>query len=457
MIRALDALRTVTLGTPYEGRLWLVGGAVRDELLGLPAPTDLDVVTDLDALELARLVHESGASGPPVVYPRFGTAMVRFPEANLELVTARSESYGRESRKPWVRPATLEEDARRRDFTLNAILQNVHTGQVADPLGVGLSDLQDRVLRTPLDPAATFDDDPLRMLRAVRFRRRFGLTPAEGLLDAVKACSDRLAIVSAERVRDEFVRMLELPNAALCLQDLLDLDLLRFVVPELADAVGVEQGDHHHCDVWGHTLLVLSATDPRDLTLRLAALFHDVAKPRTRTVEADGRVRFFGHETLGAEIARERLRALRFATDQVDEVALLVRNHMRLGSSPRFTDTVARRLIRAMGENLDRLFRLVRADIAGHAPGVPMVDVDAIEAIVARVRRETPMETLDSPLSGEQIMSALGLAPGPTVGAAKAHLSELVIRGELSPLDQAKARRLLDAWAKRRAGNRHPK
>lgn len=455
---ALDALRDATRGTPYEGRLWLVGGAVRDELLGLPAPTDLDIVTDLDALALAAFVQGRGLCGPPVVYPRFGTAMVRLAHTNLELVTARRERYAPASRKPDVQPATLLEDAQRRDFTVNAILKNVHSGELADPLGLGVADLRARVLRTPLDPAATFEDDPLRMLRAVRFRRRFDLAPAEGLLAALKASAHRLAIVSAERVRDEFLRMLALPNADACLQDLLDLDLLPFVIPELVDTVGVEQGDHHHRDVWGHTLLVLSATEPDDPTLRLAALMHDVAKPATRSVEPGGRIRFFGHETAGAEVTQTRLRALRFSGDQIEDVVQLVRNHMRLGSAPRFSETAARRLIRAMGPNLDRLFRLVRADIAGHAPGAPMVDVDKIEAIVAKVAAKSPPQSLKSPLSGEQIMAVLGVPPGKAVGEAKAHLTELVLRGEIPPGDEASATKALERWDGRaRRSERHPK
>lgn len=455
---ALAALRKATRGTPFEGRLWLVGGAVRDELLGLPVPNDLDIVTELSALELAEFVHEQGLCGPPVVYPRFGTAMVRLAQANVELVTARRERYARASRKPDVQPATLLEDAQRRDFTVNTILKNVHSGQVNDPLGVGLNDLRERVLRTPTDPIATFEDDPLRMLRAVRFRYRFGLRPADGLLEAIEATSSRLGIVSAERIRDELVRMLALPNADACLQDLLELGLMPFVVPELVDTVGVAQGDHHHRDVWGHTLLVLRATDPDDLTLRLAAVLHDIAKPATRTVDRGGRVRFHGHETVGAAMARARLRALRFPSQLADDVAQLVRNHMRLGTAPRFTDTAARRLIRALGPNLDRLFRLVRADIAGHAPGAAMVDVDAIEAIVARVSSVSPSTTLTSPLAGEAIMRVLGIPPGKAVGQAKAHLTELVLRGDLAPGDRRAAENALVLWASRfRGEDRHPK
>ncbi|MER3466736.1 MAG: tRNA nucleotidyltransferase, partial [Armatimonadota bacterium] len=208
-MNALERIAEATRGTKWEGRLFAVGGCVRDALLGLPEGTDFDVVTEESSQELANFLYTMGVSSiPPVAYPRFGTALVRIGEANVEIVTARRESYAPESRKPKVAPATLLEDARRRDFTVNTLLRNLHTGELLDPLGIGLTDLRERVLRTPLDPEATFSDDPLRMLRAVRFRWRLGLTPAESLYDAIRQKRSRLSIVSVERIRNELVLML---------------------------------------------------------------------------------------------------------------------------------------------------------------------------------------------------------------------------------------------------------
>jgi poly(A) polymerase len=444
---ALEAVREATRGTPYEGQVWLVGGAVRDELLGVPHPPDFDLVLESDAHELAQLLHERGVSKlAPVIYTRFGTALVRVEKTSIELATARKESYAPESRKPEVEPATLQEDALRRDFTINTLMRNLHTEELLDPLSTGLDDLEHKILRTPRDPATTFHDDPLRMLRAVRFRWRFGLEPAPGLYEAIRAEAHRLDIISGERIHDELVKMLELPEAHRCLQDLMDLGLIARFAPELTEMVGVEQGNYHHLDVWEHSLLVMQNLPERarkDRTLMLAALLHDVGKPRTRTTDGEGRTRFFGHEELGATLTEEILRRLRFSSEEIAEVRTLVRNHMRLGSAPIFTPAAARRLIRDLGDQVPQLIQLVEADMKALRPGVQPMNLDPIKRRLAEVARETPREQLQSPLSGEEIMRIADVAPGPEVGKLKNLLVEKVLEGELAPGDKEAATRIL--------------
>ena len=444
MQRALDALSKATLGTPFEGALWVVGGAVRDALLGQCAPVDLDLVTELSAVELADFLHAQGVSSiHPVTYPRFGTALVRVEDTNVEIVTARSESYAPESRKPDVRPATLEEDARRRDFTVNTLLRNVHSGELRDPLGTGLADLDAKLLRTPLDPAETFRDDPLRMLRTVRFRWQLGFQPVEGLYDTIRSERHRLAIVSAERVRDEFVRMLGFEDADRCLADLMDLGLFDERAPEFTAMRGVEQGSYHHLDVWDHTLLVVKNIGTGDLVLRLAALLHDVGKPPTRFIDAQGATRFFGHETVGADMAEALLRRFKFSNEQIAPVVRLVKNHMRLGSAPTLTRPAARRIWRDLGEETPRLLDLVEADASALKPGVRVLEVGSIRAFLENVRAEIPPERLKSPLDGDAVMELLGLEPGPEVGRWLRVLQEAVLDGHLDPDDEERAKRLL--------------
>jgi poly(A) polymerase len=453
---ALQAIAEATRGTPYDGELWLVGGAVRDELLGIPHQNDFDIVTRLSSADLARLLFEKGLTKfAPVTYERFGTAMVEVENAAIEIVTARRESYDEGSRKPHVQPATLLEDAQRRDFTVNTLMRNLHSGKLHDPLCVGTRDLDDKVLRTPLDSKATFHDDPLRMLRAVRFRWQLDFGPAPGLYDAVRETRERLAIISAERIRDELVKVLSRPTAADALQDLMELGLLEIFAPELVAMVGVEQGNYHHLDVWNHTLLVVRNAGSRDLILTLAALLHDVGKPSTRTVDDQGRTRFFGHETVGAEMTRQILRRLKFPQKEVDAVALLVKNHMRLGSAPEFTKAAARRLVRDLGPDVDRLLDLVEADANGLKHGVRVLDLAPIRGRIAAVEQETPREVLHSPLTGREIMDLLGLEEGREVGKWKEVLTERVLEGDLAPHDKEGARTLLRA-AYRETGSRTP-
>ena len=427
-----DLLRLLKQAADDLGlRAWVVGGYVRDMLLGRPHPNPDVVVEGGDALKLAERFAELAHAEPPVTFERYGTAQVTLPGHLVEFVTARAESYAPESRKPDVRPATLEEDLRRRDFTVNTLLMDLD-GKIHDPLG-GRKDLEARILRTPTDPLRTFADDPLRMLRAIRFASELGFELAPEVLPAMRSMKGRLAppVISVERTADELRRMLisERPRLAL---ELLDASgLLEVILPEVAACKGVAQTGYHTHDVYGHTLLTVERV-PADLIVRLAALFHDVGKPSTAT--PDGA--FTGHETVGAAMAKSALERLRFSQKEVDAVVLLVRLHLRpVYYRSEWSDGAVRRLAREAGEQLDRLMALARADVAASAYPEPE-KLDELQARIEAVRHERPSR-LAPVVTGEDVMRVRGVGPGPDVGRIKQRLQELVIDGEIAPSRKA--------------------
>ncbi len=411
-----------------NARAWIVGGYVRDVLLGRPHP-DIDVVVeDGKGFELARRFAQLAGASEPVVFERFGTAQVTLPGHLVEFVSARRESYGFDSRKPLTQDATLEEDIRRRDFTVNTLIMDFD-GNIQDPLGRGLADLEGRVLRTPNDPVQTFNDDPLRVLRAIRFAAQLGFELAPELLPAIRKVRDRVGrpALSEERVAVELGKMLltDRPNLAL---ELLDQGgLLELILPEVAACKGVEQTGYHTHDVFGHTVLTVSGTPP-DVIVRLSALFHDVGKPPTAGPDGS----FLGHEVIGAEMATRALERLRFPQKEIEAVAWLVRLHLRpVFYASEWTDGAVRRLARDAGPQLERLMALARADIAASAYPHPE-KLDELQARLDRVLTEQPSR-LAAPVDGEDIMRIRQIPPGPEVGRIKQRLSELVMDGVIDP------------------------
>ena len=408
-------------------RAWVVGGYVRDRLLGRPHPDPDIVVEEGGGERMAETFAELAGAPRPVIFERFGTAQVVAPGHNVEFVSARAESYPPDSRKPVVRPATLEEDLRRRDFTVNTLLMDF-AGNVTDPLGVGFADLEARVLRTPAPPEQTFSDDPLRMLRGIRFAAQLGFELAPDIPPAMRAMRGRIAypVISPERVADELKKMLlsDRPRRAIELLD--ECGLLGAVLPEVEAMKGVAQGGFHTHDVYGHSLLALQSTEP-DLVLRLAALFHDVGKPATAT--PDGA--FTGHEEIGADLAAGALARLRFAQRDIDAIGLLIRLHLRpVYYSGEWKDGAVRRLARDAGDQLGRLMKLARADLAASA--YPHPDkLDELQRRLDGVLSERPSR-LRPPVDGADIMRALNLPPGPEVGRIKGRLIELVVDGEIA-------------------------
>jgi poly(A) polymerase len=426
-----DVLRLLKqAASEMQASAWIVGGYVRDRLLGRPHPNPDVVVAGGSSSQLANRFAELAGAPPPVIFERFGTAQVTVPGHIVEFVSARTESYPPDSRKPVVRPASLEEDIRRRDFTINTLLMDFD-GKMVDPLGRGRSDLEARVLRTPVAPAQTFSDDPLRMLRAVRFAVELGFDLAPDIPPAMREMQRRLVapVISAERIADELRKMLVSPRPGRAIELLNQGGLLEVVLPEVAACKGVAQSGFHTHDVFGHTLETVQGTEP-DLVLRLAALFHDVGKPRTAT--GDGA--FTGHEEIGATMAVAALERLRFPQRAIEQVAALVRLHLRpVYYRSEWTDGAVRRLARDAGDLLDRLMKLARADLA--ASSYP--DQQKLQELQRRldaVRSESPSR-LRSPVDGADIMRVRKLPPGPEVGRIKARLTELVMDGEI-PADR---------------------
>ena len=366
-------------------------------------------------------------------------------ENRLYLVGARRESYAPASRKPSTEPATLLEDVVRRDFTINTLLENLHTGEVKDLTGLALRDIEDRIVRTPQDPRIAFDDDPLRMLRAVRFAARFDFTIHPDTLAAIREMAERLGIVSCERVRDEFVKVVMCPKASWALENLRETGLLDQFAPELTAMYGVTQNIYHIYDVWTHTLKALESTPIEwGIILRLGALLHDVGKVETRTVGDDGDVHFYHHQTVGARIARRVMRRLRFPNSQIDRVAFLISIHLRVGEyDEQWSDAAVRRLMRDAGDRMEDAIHLTQADKAAANPEMPTVDLAALREHIAGVKRELAGKRLTSPLTGREIMDFLELGPGREIGSIKAFLESEVIEGRLAPGDKAAARELL--------------
>ncbi len=443
----LTRIQQAIEGTSFDGDVFLVGGAVRDDLLGLAGSNDFDLVTRQSASDLAKFLFDNEVSSIyPVIFERFGTAMIDVDGIKIELVTARKESYAKNSRKPVVQAGSYKDDALRRDFTVNSLMRSLTDWSLFDPLETGESDLASKILRTPLDPVKTFDDDPLRMLRAVRFRWKFGLEPVKGLYDAIYMRRSRLKIISFERIRDELSKMLLHPTASEALDDLMRLGLFDIIAPEFKSMVKCEQGKYHHLDVWDHTRLVvknLVNAGTRDFTLVLSGLFHDVGKPTTRTIDDAGNTRFFGHEALGADMTRQILHRWKVSADDTNRVCTLVKNHMRLGSAPVFSDSAARRLIKDLGTDLEGLLTLVDADANALKVGVRVFDIAEIRETINRVQLATPIEKLASPLSGEEIMKLTGLPSGKKIGDLKRMLDELVLDGQLAPDDKTGATELI--------------
>ncbi len=450
----LQTLRDAVRGTEYAGRLFLVGGFVRDRVMGLASgKDDIDIVLEGDALELARFLRAQGAADfEPVVYPKFGTAMVVVKGRDVEIVTARIESYAPDSRKPdTVEPGTLADDAKRRDFTINTLLQNLETGEIIDPLGRAFSDIDAQSIRTPTDPLLTFQDDPLRMLRAVRFAARFGFTIEPFTWKAVRQSALRLSIISAERIRDEFCKTLMTSRAPLGLELLKDGGLLAQFAPELMAMVGVTQNEFHAYPVWDHTLVALgNLPSEASLNLRLATLCHDIGKPPTKAAGEDGRVHFYGHAEVGALVTRRLMTRLKFSNDEIAAVTQLVAQHMRIGEyKPLWTDAAVRRLMRDLGPHLNDLFEIHRVDVSALAPDHTDISrASELRARMAPIGEAQDISTLMSPLDGQELMARLHLKPGKRLGELKDYLTNEVVEGRLAPDDKDGAERLAQAYLK---------
>jgi poly(A) polymerase len=437
--------------------LALVGGPVRDAFLGR-AVHDLDLTTDATPDEILRIVKPL-ADAHWDIGRAYGTIGARIAGETVEITTYRSDVYDQVTRKPAVEFGTsLETDLLRRDFTVNALALRLPELVLVDPSG-GMDDLLSGILRTPSTPEVSFGDDPLRMLRAVRFTAQLGFTVDDETRFALDEMPGRIEIISAERVNEELRKLLLSPAPRRGIELLVESGLAAYVLPEIP-ALSLEMDEHHHHkDVYQHSLTVLDqAIDLErsrafpgapDLVLRLAALLHDIGKPATRKLEPGGVVSVHHHDLVGSKLAKKRLKALRFDNDTIAAVSRLIELHLRFFgyTDGAWTDSAVRRYVRDAGPLLERLHILVRADVTTR--NVRKADrlsfaYDDLEARIAALAEQEELDSTRPDLNGEQIMAILGLAPGREVGEAYRFLLEL--RLEEGPLGEEEATRRLRAW-----------
>ncbi|MFB8038423.1 CCA tRNA nucleotidyltransferase [Streptomyces sp. NPDC056004] len=432
--------------------LALVGGSVRDALLGRLG-NDLDFTTDARPEAVLKIVRP-WADSVWEVGIAFGTVGAQKDGYQIEVTTYRSEAYDRTSRKPEVSYGdSIEDDLVRRDFTVNAMAVALPQKEFIDPHG-GLEDLAERVLRTPGTPEESFSDDPLRMLRAARFAAQLDFDVAPDVITAMTEMAGRIEIVSAERVREELNKLLLSTHPRKGLALLVDTGLAQQVLPELP-ALRLESDEHHrHKDVYEHSLTVLEQAmdleqDGPDLVLRLAALLHDIGKPRTRRFEKDGRVSFHHHEVVGAKMVKKRMTELKYSNDMVKDVSKLVELHLRFHGygDGEWTDSAVRRYVRDAGPLLERLHKLTRSDCTTRNKRKAAAlsrTYDGLEERIAQLQEQEELDAIRPDLDGNEIMKTLGVGPGPVIGKAYAFLLEL--RLEHGPMEHDVAVGKLKEW-----------
>jgi poly(A) polymerase len=434
--------------------LALVGGSIRDALLGRPV-VDLDLATSARPDEVLKLA-KGWAESQWETGIAFGTVGLRKDRYHLEITTYRAERYDPTSRKPAVEYGeSLLDDLKRRDFTVNAIALTLPEHELVDPFD-GIRDLLRRRITTPGRPEDSFSDDPLRMLRAARFAAQLGFTVDPQVVAAMTAMAARLDVVSAERIRDEFTKLLLAPEPRRGLVLLVDTGLADRFLPELPALRRLEADrEYRHKDVYEHTLTVLDQAialedgEP-DLVLRLAALLHDIGKPATRRKEPDGRVSFHHHEVVGKKLAKARLTALKFPKDVVNDVSRLVELHLRFHGygTGEWTDSAVRRYVRDAGPLLDRLHKLTRSDCTTRNKKKAAALQAAYDSLVQRIealRRQEEIDAIRPELNGHEIGEILGIPPGPELGRAYRFLLEL--RLERGPIGKENAAAVLREWA----------
>ena len=439
--------------------LSLVGGPVRDAFLGRKAP-DLDFTTDARPDDIIKVLKPY-VDAHWDIGREFGTIGARVGEDQIEITTYRADKYEPESRKPEVAFGnSLDEDLFRRDFTINSMALRLPSKTFVDPFD-GLKDLLAGVIRTPGKPEDSFSDDPLRMMRGARFASQLGFEIEPATFDAMVAMAERIEIISAERVRDEIVKLMLGANPRAGLTALVDSGLAQLVLPELP-ALKLEVDEHHHHkDVYEHTLTVVEqAIDYEkayglegDFVLRFAALLHDCGKPKTRRLEPGGGVTFHQHDLVGARIAKKRMQALKFDNDTIRAVCRLIELHLRFFGygDQGWSDSAVRRYVRDAEDLLTRLHALTRADVTTRnkrkADRLSFA-YDDLENRIAALREQEALDSLRPDLSGEEIMEILGLKPSREVGEARAFLMELRLEeGALGP--EVAKERLLAWWSSR--------
>lgn len=423
--------------------LFLVGGCVRDMLLK-KAIHDIDMTTDARPEEIKRLLNQAGADALYAIGEKYGTIGALFGSVQIEVTTYRSERYTDGDRHPEVEFGTsLYSDLARRDFTVNAMAYDLMNDRLLDPFN-GKLDLDDGLLRAVENAEERFMEDPLRIMRALRFHSQLGFKIEKSTEQALFVNASLLETISWERKRDELCKLIQGAYARQALETMAQVNVMGYILPELADLYDVKQHPYHLKDAFEHTLLVVNQAEKTNLVLRLAALFHDLGKASTRT-EVDGKSHFYGHEDVGEERTRKLMRRFCFDNETIRKVCTLVRLHMRINNyRPEQSDSTVRRLVMEAGDVYDELVQLARADRESDlAPAYYKAASNYLEQFVERVKElemKVAPDQLKSPLDGKELMGITGRKQGPWIGRLKQGLTELVYAGTLAPDDKAQAR-----------------
>lgn len=442
----LDFLHDKIAGTKYEGKVFVAGGYVRDMVMGKKSKdVDITVALPQGGIEFANWITKETNSykegSNPVVYPTFGTAKfnlrgvkhlgVDIGDIDIESVMTRKEQYKDASRKPEVDFGTPYQDVERRDLTINSLLYDISNKKILDLTGKGLYDIKNKIIRTPIDADIIFKEDPLRMLRAIRFIVRYGWKLPDEMFDALKRNASMLENISEERIQEELNKILLSDSVRDGIIYLVNTGCMKYIIPEYYELIGMSQNDYHEWDVYQHSLKVIE-NSPKRLEVRLGALLHDVGKIETKT-NTDGKIHFIGHEFASAKIADRVLRRLKYSTDIINKVKTIVQGHMRTKQmgpeAEKGSDKALRKLMNDMGEHMEDLLSLIDADNKSHgSPGWKYNMEKQVDIIRQRLQQLGDFTgKLNMPVDGNKIMQMLNIKPSKEIGIILAKFKDMFL------------------------------